>query len=290
MNKILYILPIVFSSCLGLDSNLFNPDTSITQYEFDDFEGTQEIDVSRYPIEENKIHLFTLPVGKKNELIYLTYVGDTSKIITDSIIVYCHGNAGHMDFYWPRTKLLANVNGVNNYGILTLDYRGYGLSEGVPSESNLYEDVDAGLQWLKNRGLTNDRLFLYGFSLGSAPACELTAKPRSLTPSKLLLESPFASAEVMIQDGSGLALPSSFFVDLEIDNAEEIQTIDQPLYWIHGVDDDFLSMNTHGEIVFKNHRGAYKQAHRIAGANHGDVPFIMGYEAYIKSIADFITR
>ena len=131
---------------------------------------------------------------------------------------------------------------------------------------------------------------MYGFSLGASAVCELTANPRSLKPSKIMLESPFASAEVMVQDGSGLALPSSFFVNLAIDNAEEIKKINQPLYWIHGTDDDFLDINTHGEVVYKNHGGIYKEAHRISGANHADVPLVMGYSQYLESLAQFLQK
>lgn len=290
MKHLLYLYTLVLlSSCLGLDDNLFNPSTDITAYEFDSFEGIQEIE-SDVNFSEDEYVLFTLPVGENNEEIYLTYVGDTSEIKKDSVILYCHGNAGHMDFYWPRTKLLASLGEKGRHGVLTLDYRGYGLSNGSASEANMYEDVATAIEWLKNKGLDEDRFFIYGFSLGGAPACELTANPQHLSPNKILLESPFASAAVMIQDGSGLSLPSSFFVDLEIDNAEEIKRIEQPLYWLHGTDDDFLAMETHGELVYRNHSGQFKVAYRIEGANHSDVPFVMGYDAYRRSILDFITR
>ncbi|MBT8326300.1 MAG: alpha/beta hydrolase [Bacteroidia bacterium] len=282
-------LSIFLSSCLDLDENLFNPDTSISEYQFDDFEGIQEIDVSEYTIPQDSITLFTLEVGTNGEKIYATYVGDISRIGLDTVILYCHGNAGHMDFYWPRTKLLANVGGLCNYGVLTFDYRGYGLSEGKPSEDNMYEDSDAAIQWLKDQGLNDDRFMMYGFSLGAAAVCELTANPRTIAPSKIMLESPFASADVMVQDGSGLSLPKSFFVNLEIDNAEEIKKISQPFYWIHGTIDDFLDINTHGEVVYKNYQGTYSEAHRIVGANHADVPLVMGFEAYIESLKNFIT-
>jgi hypothetical protein len=62
-----------------------------------------------------------------------------------------------------------------------------------------------------------------------------------MNPSKLILEAPFASAETMIQDASGLALPSEFFTTLKINNAEEIKSVTQPFCWIHGEDDDFFS-------------------------------------------------
>jgi pimeloyl-ACP methyl ester carboxylesterase len=284
------IISFSLTSCFGLDDNLFNPDTSITEYQFDHFTGKQEIEVVNYAIDDSLIHLFTLEVGNAGEKIYAVYIGDTNRINTDSIIVYCHGNAGHMDYYWPRAKLLGNVNGTNNYGVLMMDYRGYGISQGKPSEENMYEDVDACIVWLKNKGLTNDRFFMYGFSLGASAACQLTANPRSLTPTKLLLESPFASAATLIQEGSGLALPSTYFVDLKVDNAQEIKKIKQPFYWIHGEEDDFLEIDMNGQVIYDNYQGVYKEAHRIPEAVHNNVPKIMGYPEYIESIGTFLRR
>lgn len=283
-------LTILLLGCQDLDPLLFNPDTDITEYKLDDFDGEQEIDAADYKVADSLTTIFTIPVGTENEDIYAVYIGDMNSIKTDTVVLYLHGNAGHIDYYWPRAKLLANVSGQNKYGVLIIDYRGYGLSDGTPSEDNLYEDTRAAVSWLADNGLTADRFFMYGFSLGSAPAIELTANGADLSPTKLLIESPFASAEVMVQDGSGLALPGSFFTNLKIDNADEIRKIQQPLYWIHGVDDDFLAFKTHGEVVFKNHDGTFKEAYRIPKANHSDVPKIMGYEAYIKSIASFMKR
>ncbi|MEY2923731.1 MAG: hypothetical protein RLZZ337_271 [Bacteroidota bacterium] len=284
------LIALSLTGCFGLDDNLFNPDTNIEAYYLDDFDGKQEIEVDNYDIADSLVHLFTLNVGNAGEHIYAVYIGDTAKIASDSIIVYCHGNAGHLDYYWPRAKLLANVNGTNTYGVLMMDYRGYGLSQGKPTEENMYEDVDACIVWLKNKGLTNDRFFMYGFSLGGAAACELTANPRNLTPSKILLESPFASAATLIQEGSGLALPSSYFVDLKIDNAQEIKKINQPFYWIHGEEDDFLDIDMNGQVIYNNYKGSYKEAHRIPEAVHNNVPKIMGYEEYIESIGTFLRR
>lgn len=290
MKKTIALITLTFllHGCLDLDSLLFNPNTDITEYKLDDFEGEQEIEVDAYKVTDSLNHIFTIDVGSANEKIYAVYVGDLDSIATDTVILYLHGNAGHMDYYWPRTKLLANVHGQNNYGVLMIDYRGYGLSEGTLSESNLYEDARAAVSWLAENGLTSDQFMIYGFSLGTALAIELTANGAELSPFKIMIESPFASAEVMVQDASGLALPSSLFTNLKIDNAEEIKKINQPLYWIHGINDDFLALETHGKVVFENHQGEYKETYQIPQANHGDVPKIMGYEAYIKSLEDFI--
>ena len=195
-----------------------------------------------------------------------------------------------MDFYWQRAKLLANTKSKNRFGVMMIDYRGYGMSEGKPTEDGLYADVDAALKWLKSKGLSNDRLVMYGFSMGTAPATKLSAESYSMKPSKLMLEAPFASAETMIQDGSGLAMPGDFFTTLKINNAEEIKTVTQPFFWIHGEADDFLNIDTHGAVVYSHYSGTYKESHRIPAAGHSTIQTTMGFQPYLKLVGDFITQ
>jgi pimeloyl-ACP methyl ester carboxylesterase len=279
-----------------IDDSLFNAnENEIDKYELNNYKGEVDfrLDTS-YNIPANLVSLFTLdskgPEESSGTKIYSVYIGDQSRIATDTVIMYCHGNKDHMDFYWPRAQLLANTISKNKYGVLMIDYRGYGLSEGKPSEAALYHDVDAGLQWLKARGLSNDRLIIYGFSMGSAPATKLSAEPRSMRPSKLILEAPFASAEAMVQDASKLALPGAFITDLKINNADQIKNVPQPFMWIHGTKDDFLNIKTQGEVVYNNHKGIYKEAHRVPNAGHSNVPLQFGFDAYLQAVGNFIRR
>lgn len=296
MKKILIIsIAFILSSCLRLDDNLYNVTDKITEYKLDNYTGENDFVLDNsYHITDSLIHLFTLSSKASSESVATTisaiYIGSISKIKTDTVIMYCHGNKWHMDFYWQRAKLLAHTSGKNKYGVLMIDYRGYGLSKGKPTEDGLYADVDAALQWLKINGLSDSRLIMYGFSMGTAPACELTAKPRSMTPAKIILEAPFASADVMANDGSGLNMPGSFFTNLKIDNAEEIKTISQPFCWIHGTNDNFLNIKTHGEVVYKNYNGLYQEAHRIDGADHGEIPVKMGFVNYLNTLSTFIKK
>jgi len=296
MRAILIIaIVFIFSSCLRLDDNLYNLTDKITEYKLDNYTGENDFVLDNsYQIPDSLVHLFTLSSKASSESVATTiraiYIGSLSKIKTDTVIMYCHGNKWHMDFYWQRAKLLAHVSGKNKYGVLMIDYRGYGLSEGKPTEDGLYADVDAALQWLKLNGLSNSRLMIYGFSMGTAPACELTSKPRSMNPSKIILEAPFASADVMANDGSSLNMPGSFFTNLKIDNAEEIKTISQPFFWIHGTNDNFLNIKTHGEVVYKNYKGLYQEAHRIDGADHGEIPLKMGFVNYLNTLSTFIKK
>jgi alpha/beta superfamily hydrolase len=286
-------IAISLNACLRLDSQFFNVQ-ELTSYELDNYTGERELpelpDV--YDVADENVHLFSLKSDDSGDVqtIYAIYLGDTARIATDTVIVYCHGNKHHMDFYWNRAKLMAHVGGTHRYGVLMMDYRGYGMSTGTTTESGLTTDVNTCMQWLKERGLTGDRTVLYGYSLGSAPATTLAADPQALRTSKLILEAPFASAEVMVQDAALAALPASYFTDIRVDNAEKIKYVDQPFCWIHGINDDFLKINTHGEVVYNHYQGAYKEAHRIPEAVHNNVPAVMGYEEYVRVVGEFVAR
>lgn len=292
--SMLVAVALFLNGCLRLDENLFNQ-TKLDSYKLDNYTGEVDfrLDYS-YAIPDSLVHIFTLQSKTADEsaatTIYAIYLGNINTISTDTVIMYCHGNRDHMDFYWQRAKLLANTGSKNRFGVMMIDYRGYGMSEGKPTESGMYEDVNSALKWLKAKGLSDSRLVMYGFSLGSAPATKLTAEPRALTPSKLLLEAPFANAETMVQDASGLSMPGSFFTDLKINNAEEIRSVQQPFFWIHGEADDFLSISTHGQVVYDNYQGTYKEAHRIAGAGHSTIPATVGFTEYMRIIKNFITQ
>ncbi|MBL7931533.1 MAG: alpha/beta hydrolase [Bacteroidia bacterium] len=296
MKKWIYIcLPFLLVSCMKLDSNLFNNDNKITEYKFDDYTGEQDFILDEtYKITGDKIHLLDLLSQTDQESspvnIKALYIGEISRIGTDTVILYCHGNKWHMDFYWQRAKLLAHTNGKHNYGVMMMDYRGYGLSSGKPSEDGMYADVDACMKWLKDHGLTDNRLIIYGFSLGSAPSCELTANVRSLKPAKLILEAPFGSSAIMVQDASQLNMPAEYFTSIKIDNAEEIKKVEQPFLWIHGTNDNFLNYKTHGQVVYDNYKGSYKASYMVAGADHGEVPEKIGFDVYLKTLGDFIRK
>lgn len=273
---------------MRLDDNLYNPSTSINEYKLDDFQRDSNYQTGEsLMIPPDKIHQLVLESGKEKFKIRAIYLGDIDKISVDTVIMYCHGNKNHMDTYWPRAKMLAHTGRKNRLGVMMVDYRGFGLSEGKPTEEGMYEDVTASLKWLKDHGLKGGRLIMYGYSVGTAPATELTAYPRALRPAKLILESPFASARKMVRDASKLALPASFFTNLDIDNAEKIKQVDQPFMWLHGEEDHFLQIS-HGEEVFNNYKGQGGVPVRVPKANHTSIPKTMKIEHYLDTLEHFI--
>jgi len=109
-----------------------------------------------------------------------------------------------------------------------------------------------------------------------------------LNPNKIILESPFASSQVMVQDAALLDMPSSYFVNVKINNVEQMKKCTAPLFWMHGEDDDFLDMETHGDLVYKNHTKSWKQKLIVPGADHTNVPVFIGIEEYKLKILEFL--
>jgi alpha/beta superfamily hydrolase len=294
MKKLLIILSItiVCSSCLRLDDLLFSPEI-VTEYKLNNISEDDLYIPKSMLLDNSMIHLFTLNSKNNsggNETIYACYLGDTSRIKSDTVILYCHGNSTNIDHYWQRASLLANLGSKNRYGVLIFDYQGYGKSTGKSSEQALYNDREVCTQWLKSQGLTNSRFIVYGYSLGSAPATRSCSQPSILIPQKLILEAPFASAATMVSDATPLDLPKTYITNLSINNGDEIQKVSQDLLWLHGIDDSFLNIKAHGQVVYDRHQGVYKEGHKVSGAEHNNVVQTLGYDAYLKIVHPFILR
>jgi fermentation-respiration switch protein FrsA (DUF1100 family) len=277
----------------NLDDKFFNS-SKITEYKFDDYAGDVDFILpDEYDLDTALVHLFPLYSKAKDETvatkIWAVYIGDTTKIKSTKIILYFHGNKDHMDFYWQRAKLLANVGGKNKFGVMMIDYRGYGLSEGTSSEVGIYADAEAALDWLKSKGLLTNQnsLCVYGFSLGSAPAVELASK-YPLPASRLVLEAPIASVATMVADASGLNIDPIFYSGYKFDNVAKVSKLQSPFLWMHGKEDKYLNIETHGQVLFDAYEGTVGVAYKVDGATHNDVPFKFGYKAYCDSLYKFI--
>ena len=287
MRYIVFLI-IVFglTACIKLNDIAFYNET-ITDYLLDDYNTDLDFKLdSTYNVQN--IHEFS--VNSNGFDIAAIYIGELSDIDTDTIILYCHGQTRHMDHYWQRAKLLANCGGKERYGVLMFDYRGYGKSEGTPTEQGMYEDVRAAYQWLLNEGAPSQRIIIYGFSLGSAPATDLAAYGMNNEfPVKLILESPFASTDFIAQESTLIEVSASYITELEFDNAEKIKSVNQPLMWMHGIEDDYVAI-TNGEAIIANYSGADSTYLRVEGANHGQdgVPQTMGYQNYLNTVQEFI--
>jgi len=248
-----------------------------------------------YDIPEQNIKVFPLqsqlPSESEATEIYALYIGDMATITTDTIVVYFHGQSYHMDAYWPRTKLIANAGGKNRFGVLTIDYRGYGMSSGSSTEASLYQDAKTALMWLASKNVNPDHVIIYGYSMGTAPGTELVANYADFVPSKLILESPMASAQNLGEEATVINVSADFLSTLEFNTTEKIRTIQQPFLLMHGELDDYLSISN-SEIIYENYNGVSGEFIRVSEAYHSTpgVPQKLGYVNYLDILASFITQ
>lgn len=110
-------------------------------------------------------------------------------------IIFFHGNAGNIGARNPNIEVL--VKRLNS-NVLIIDYRGYGKSEGTPSEEGLKLDAEASLEFaLSREDVNNDRIYLFGRSLGGAVAAELGMN-KSNSLKGIILENTFTSIAEMV--------------------------------------------------------------------------------------------
>lgn len=284
---------VLFASCkkLTLDSLAF-PAEKLDSYTFSDYTGEITIPDSMH-IDADKRTLVTLQSHDQANDTYVTiygvYIGDMNTIAQDTVILYLHGQSRHMDHYWARASLLASTGGKHNYGVFMIDYRGYGMSEGEPTEQGLFEDADAAIDWLISHEVTPERTIVYGYSLGAIPGIDRAAYRSDFKPAGLITEAPLASVENLVQNSTLLNVESGYVTTLEFNNAEKIKDVTSPFLWMHGVSDTYVAIEN-GELIFANYPLSTKEAVRVEGADHTEVPVKLGLESYLTTVLNFIRQ
>jgi pimeloyl-ACP methyl ester carboxylesterase len=280
MKKVLFItaLGFVFNSCSDIGSFMLyggDGDYIFTNADLD----------PEYHVDEDKLHLFT--VLSDDDTVYGLYIGDFSQIESDTIIVYLHGNAPSMDGFWSTVAVMANLGGKHRYGVVMYDYRGFGKSTGTSrNEQTMAADYDAIMLWLEDRGLESDRMVVFANSLGSLPAGPAAAGGSRIPIEKLVLEVPQSSANVIMQNSTGLSLPSSMITEYNFDIGKNMEDYTEQLLWMHGALDDVAPLETAMGAV-QRHNGSYYREEVYQDAGHG-LRWDIGTEEWSRVLHEFI--
>ena len=147
----------------------------------------------------------------------------------ESTVLFFHGNAGNIGDRLGKIDLFYRL-GLN---ILIIDYRGYGKSQGYPTERGIYQDALAAYDYLRQRDdMKDQKIIAYGASLGGAVAVDLASK-RALN--GLIVDSTFSCAADMAK--RIYPFVPSFLVRTRLDSAAKIRSIGVPKLFIHSMDD-----------------------------------------------------
>jgi hypothetical protein len=188
-------------------------------------------------------------------------------------ILFFHGNGGNISHRLDKIKILNNL-GLN---IFIIDYRGYGKSEGKPSEKGVYLDAGAAYDYLvKIKGINPDSIIIYGESLGGAVAIELCTKVRAKA---LITEEAFSN----ISDMGKIMYPyiPSFFVSDKFNSLARIEKINLPKLFIHSRNDNLVPFEL-GEKLYKKAKEPKQLAAITGDHNHAFLESEKDYTGYIR--------
>ncbi len=144
-------------------------------------------------------------------------------------LIFCHGNAGNIGGRLGKLAVFHRM-GLN---VFIFDYRGFGKSEGTPTEEGMYLDALAAYDFVQTREKVDaDSIIAYGVSLGGAAAVDLAVHR---TVAALIIDSSFSSAADMAK--TILPFVPAFLLKTKLDSLTKIKNIAAPKLFFHSLDD-----------------------------------------------------
>lgn len=195
-----------------------------------------------------------------------------------AVVLFCHGNGGNVAYWGDALRRLYQDAGCS---VLLFDYRGYGRSEGRPSEAGVLADARAARTWLAQRaGVPPEQIVLMGRSLGGAVAVDLAADGGARA---LVLESTFSSLpDVAAYHYSWL--PVRLLVRTQFDALAKIGRYHGPLLQSHSTADTIVPYQF-GRRLFEA-ANEPKQFLTFGDSDHNDPPD----RSYYQALAEFLDR
>jgi hypothetical protein len=175
------------------------------------------------------------------------------------VTLFLHGNAGNATHRFLQIREITAAGS----SVLMLDYRGYGKSQGSPSEHGLYADADAAYLYLLDHGYGARHIVLQGESLGTAVAVELASRKEC---AGVVLEAAFTSGRDVANTVLPVIGPLLF---RGFDTKSKIANIRAPLLFFHGDRDEIIPLRL-GRSLFEA-APEPKYFIEVPGAGHNDL-------------------
>ena len=162
-------------------------------------------------------------------------------------LLFCHGNAGNISHRLEIMEIFHKLK----LNVFIFDYRGYGRSQGRPSEQGLYKDAQAAYQCLLGlrdagsvedepssgaSGINKEPIVIYGKSIGANIAIDLASRVKA---DMLISDSGFTSAYEMSRILFPY-LPTKWMITIKYDALTKIKDIAIPKLIIHSKDDEIV--------------------------------------------------
>jgi hypothetical protein len=191
-------------------------------------------------------------------------------------LIFCHGNGGNISHRLEKIKVF-NELGLD---VLIFDYRGYGLSEGSPSEEGLYLDAGSVYDYLINvKKVPVQKIIVYGESLGGAVAIDLASKQDV---AGIIIEGTFTSVKDMAR--RYFPFIPTFIISSRFDSLRKIKDVKSPKLIFHSTGDEIVPLDM-GKRLF--HAASKPKAFIEIEGGHNDA-FFISQDVFIKEIDEFV--
>lgn len=226
-----------------------------------------------------------------NEIYNYVNVEDAVKIglcfyLKDSSydnIIFFHGNAELAEEY----KDISNIYENFRINLIVADFRGYGMSDGVPTKENLLSDAPKIFDYISkslNSKNYNGKKVVMGRSLGSASALEIVTQDDTID--GCIIESGFAT-EIPLFKLFGLNPDDlNFKLSDGFNNLSKAKNFEKPLFIIHAKNDHIVPFSE-GQLIYSSSVSKNKNILVVEEANHNNIINCIGLE-YFKAIRSFI--
>lgn len=227
-----------------------------------------------------KIHSWFISasqVGKGEDNEKEEDVNEKVNMKKNDVILFFHGNAGNLT---QRTNFMKLFNKMG-YDVLIIDYRGYGKSEGAPSEYGVAKDAMSAWDHLVNeKGYSPSNICVFGNSLGGAVGTGLVheLKKKNVKPKCLILQSTFSSIANFVPWILRILCRGDF------DSVEKIKDVKCPVMVVHSKYDDMIPF-FHSEIIMENLPTDIHSKHLTIKGSHNN-PLLN--EEYCKEFKNFL--
>ncbi|MEJ2582613.1 MAG: alpha/beta hydrolase [Acidobacteriota bacterium] len=194
------------------------------------------------------------------------------------VLLFFHGNAGNLS---DRAELLTELANHTPASVFVVGYRGYGRSEGRPSEDGLYKDARAAWSYLTGeRSVDPGLIVIFGKSLGGAVAVDLAV---GVTAAGLIVESSFTSVSDMAK--THYPFVPRVLISTRMDSISKIPAVACPKLFIHSKADEVVPFRLGRELF--DAAGEPKRFHEVVGSGHNET-WLAGGEKYFNALADFV--
>ena len=167
----------------------------------------------------------------------------------------------------------------HNYNVLMVDYRGFGKSTGKRSQKAIKRDLQEVYNKIKER-TTEDRIILYGRSLGSGFASKLASMNQ---PKLLILDAPYYSLTKVTKRYAPF-MPLSILIKYPLPTYKWLKYVQCPIHIIHGTNDKLIPYKTSVKLSKANPK--LTKLHTVIGGGHKN---LNTFESYHKMIRDILT-